>query len=451
MRRFAALLSIVLASVGLVGRADATADGRRCGDPSGTEDFGHLSPAEANVDAGALQDLLDWMSSRNAASARVYRHGCLIGVSRPDAVAQDLPRSWNSASKAVNAIIVGRAVQLGFLSLSDPVSRWFPEADVAHGKILLGQIITQTSGLRVSLSGDTWTNSSTDSVRIALHQAVEHEPGTRYSYQQHGLNLLLACVQRAVGRDVQDFAQQELFGKLGIERDEWFWVRDRAGWTEGWYGLVMSPRLMPRLAQLMLHDGVWNGERLLSHEFVRAAGSPTPTNGGYGYLMWTNRGDSYVTTEFPGRHLVQRPLIPSAPRDLYEFAGLGGQNLYIIPSLDMVIERSGENPSRDNAPDYSRGGGGDYEWELFRMLNRAVTDADWGDPGPFQPLEPAPTDPGTLVDTEQGLAGLGVGARAGGCNLAGCDGSIDFSGFERQRSEIAGYGQGLTTRGVIRP
>src|SRR5439155_78307 len=225
----------------------------------------------------------------------------------------------------------------------------------------------------------------------------------------------------------------------------------RAGWTEGWYGLVMSPRLMPRLAQLMLHDGVWNGERLLSHEFVRAAGSPTPTNGGYGYLMWTNRGDSYVTTEFPGRHLVPRPLIPSAPRDLYEFAGLGGQNLYIIPSLDIVIERSGENPCRDNARAYARGGGGDYEWELFRMLNRAVTDADWGDPGPFQPLEPASTDPGTLVDTEQGLAGLGVGARAGGCNLAGCDGRVDFSGFERQRSEIGGYVQGLTTRGVIRP
>ena len=277
MRKLAAVLTVALGTMGFVGRADSATGGavggRRCADPTGAGDFGRLTPAEANVDAGALQELLDWMGSHNSASVRVYRHGCLIGTSRQDAITQDLPRSWNSASKAVNAIIVGRAVQLGFLSLSDPVSRWFPEADAAHGKILLRQIITMTSGLRVSLSGDTWTNSSTDGVRIALHQAVEHEPGTYYSYQQHGLSLLLACVQRAVGRDVQDFAQQELFGRLGIERDQWFWVRDRAGWTEGWYGLFISPRLMPRLAQLMLDDGVWNGERLLSHEFVRAAGS----------------------------------------------------------------------------------------------------------------------------------------------------------------------------------
>jgi hypothetical protein len=85
------------------------------------------------------------------------------------------------------------------------------------------------------------------------------------------------------------------------------------------------------------------------------------------------------------------------------------------------------------------------------MLNRTVTDADWGDPGPFQPIEPAPTDPGALVDTEQGLAGVGAGDRAGGCNVAGCDGSVDFSGYERQQGEASGYGRGLATRGGIRP
>jgi hypothetical protein len=213
----------------------------------------------------------------------------------------------------------------------------------------------------------------------------------------------------------------------------------------------MSPRLMPRLAHLMLNGGIWNGERLLPEQFVHNAGSSNPVNGGYGYLMWTNQGDSYWTTEFPGRRLVRRPLIPSAPRDLYEFAGVGGQNLYIIPSLDMVIERSGEHPTRDMASDPPRGGGGDFEWELFRLLNQAVTDADWGDPGPFQPLDPAPSDPDAVFNADQALAGVGVGPRAGGCNVAGCDGKIDFSGYERQRDEMARYFQGLARRGAFRP
>ena len=449
-RRAAVALLLSLAALGGPGvrtalaadRVHRSTGERRCADPAGGEDFSQLHPAEADIDAGALQDLLDWAGSRNSASVRVYRHGCLIGTSRMGAVTQDLPRQWASASKAVNAMVVGRAVQLGLLSLADPVSRFFPEADEAHGKILLRHLITQTGGLRFSAAGDSWTNSSSDGVRIALHQEVVHEPGTYFSYQQHGLTLLLACVQRAVGGDVQDFMQRELFGKLGIERDQWLWARDRAGWTAGWYGLFLSPRLMPRLGQLMLNDGVWRGERLLPEQFVGAARSATPTNGGYGYLFWTNKGDSYWTTELPGRRLVHRPLMPTAPRDTYAFAGMGGQLLYVMPSLGIVIERSGEHPARDLASDPPRGGGGDFEWELFRMLNRAVTDADWGDPGPFQPLDPAPIDPDSYVNAEQVLAGPGVGARAGGCNLAGCDGKADFSGYDQQRVEATRYVQG---------
>jgi CubicO group peptidase (beta-lactamase class C family) len=446
--RAAVAVLATLVSLGAPGAGTVDAAEPGCVDPTGAHDFSHLSPAEAGVDAAALQELLDWAGSRNSASVRVYRRGCLLGTSRLDAVTQDLPRQWQSASKGVNAVVVGRAVQLGLISLSDPVRKWFPEADEAHGKILLRHLITQSGGLRLSAAGDTWNNSFTDGVRIALHQEVVHEPGTYFSYQQHGLTLLLACVQRAVGGDVQDFMQRELFGKLGIERDQWWWARDRAGWTEGWYGLFMSPRLMPRLAHLMLDDGIWKGERLLPADFVRAARSSTPTNGGYGYLMWTNQGDSYWTTELAGHRLVHRPLIPSAPRDTYAFAGLGGQMLYVIPSLGMVIERSGEPPTRDSAPDHPRGGGGDFEWELFRMLNRAVTDADWGDPGPFQALDPAPMDPDSYVNLEQVLAGAGIGPRAGGCNPVGCDGQVDLSGYERQWNESVRYLVRVTTHDV---
>jgi CubicO group peptidase (beta-lactamase class C family) len=229
----AALLTAAVLVVGLTNQAAGAAAGAdaggRCADPVGADDFGARRPAEAGVDAGALQELLDWVSRRNSASVRVYRHGCLLGAGRLDPLTQDLPRQWQSASKAINAMVVGRAIQLGLLSLDDPVGKWFPEADAAHGRILLRHLITQTGGLRVSAAGDTWNNSATDGVRIALHQEVVHEPGTYFSYQQHGLTLLLACVQRAVGGDVQDFIQRELFGKLGIQRDQWWWARDRAG------------------------------------------------------------------------------------------------------------------------------------------------------------------------------------------------------------------------------
>jgi hypothetical protein len=209
---------------------------------------------------------------------------------------------------------------------------------------------------------------------------------------------------------------------------------------------------MPRLAHLMLDDGVWRGERLLPEEFVRAARSSNPVNAGYGYLMWTNEGDNYWTPGIPARRFVDRPLVPSAPRDLYMFAGYGGQYLFVIPSLDIVIERSGDQPSRDSDPQTLTGGNmadGEFPWELFRLLNRALTDVHWADPGPYRPLPASQVDAGALIDLDQTLAGPGLGPRAGGCNVAGCDGKSDFSGYEAQRDEVVRYFEHLlrTRRG----
>ncbi|MCA1842760.1 MAG: hypothetical protein LC792_06125, partial [Actinobacteria bacterium] len=165
-------------------------------------------------------------------------------------------------------------------------------------------------------------------------------------------------------------------------------------------------------------------------------------NAGYGYLMWTNEGDNYWTPSIPARRFVDRPLVPSAPRDLYMFAGYGGEFLYVLPSLDIVIERSGDQPSRDTDPQTLTGGNmadGEFPWELFRLLNRAVTDAHWADPGPYRPLGASRVDPAALVDPDQTLAGLGLGPRAGGCNVVACDGKPDFSGYQQQWDEGAHY------------
>jgi CubicO group peptidase (beta-lactamase class C family) len=447
----AALSGPAVAPALAASQADSAMGQPRCDDPMGRQDFQRMSPATANLDASALQELLDWAGSRNSASVRLYRHGCLIGTSRMDPVTEDLPRSWASVSKTVAALTVGRAVELGLISLSDPVRTFFPEADEAHGRILLRHLITQSGGLRFSWSGDVFNDPYVDGVRLALHQEVVHPPGTYFEYQQHGLTLLLACVQKAVGGDVQGFMQRELFGKLGIERDDWFWLRDRAGWTVGYAGLFLSPRLMPRFAHLMLNGGRWNGGRLLPADFVQAAQSPNPVNGGYGYLMWTNQGDGYYTSAFPGRRFVERSILPSAPRDLYVFAGLGGQYLYVIPSLDIIIERSGDYPSRDKDTTVSEGSraDGEFGWELFRLLDRTVTDAHWPDPGPYQPLDPAPVDAYAIVHPEQTLAALGVGPRAGGCNPAGCDGKVDVSGYEQMGGEATPYAAHVATHGAL--
>jgi CubicO group peptidase (beta-lactamase class C family) len=166
---------------------------KRCAEPSADHDFGHARPGQVGLDGAALRRLLNFATSRNSSSVRVYRHGCLAATSRLDPLTQDQPVSWNSATKGVGALLVGRAIQLGKLSLDDPVATFFPHADAAHGRILLRDLITQSSGLRLSLAGDSWNAASTDGARLALHQEVVHPPGTWFEYGQHPLTLLLAA------------------------------------------------------------------------------------------------------------------------------------------------------------------------------------------------------------------------------------------------------------------
>ena len=78
------------------------------------------------------------------------------------------------------------------------------------------------------------------------------------------MSLLANTVERSVGMDLQDWAQKELFGPIGIPRSAWSWERDRAGHTEGWAHLHMVNAGWARLGQLLLRGGRWNGRRLIS-------------------------------------------------------------------------------------------------------------------------------------------------------------------------------------------
>ena len=198
-----------------------------------------------------------------------------------------------------------------------------------------------------------------------------HEPGTFYEYAQTTVTVLGAVVEAAVGQDLQAFAQAELFGPLGIPRDRWSWQRDVAGHTIGFAALAMAPVDLARIGTLLAHDGQWGDRRLIDPGYVAAMGASSATNPGYGYLLWTNRGDSFITPSSLARRTKDRPWLPAAPRDLFALSGMFDQFVWVIPSLDMVVVRTGFfGPSN-------------WGHEFFRILMRGVRDADIPDPGPL--------------------------------------------------------------------
>jgi CubicO group peptidase (beta-lactamase class C family) len=424
MRSTAARAALLVLAVGsLAATPPDAATVERGPSPTGCElpaagaDFEVVDPEDVALDGARLQQAVDHANETGAISVRVHRHGCLAATGQLDEVTGTVPNNAFSATKGVVAMLAGRAQALGHLSVQDRVGDHVPRATGAHADLRVHDLLTMTAGLRFSWPADV-NPAAPDSVRQVLALPFEHEPGTFYEYAQTTVTLLGHVVERAVGQELQEFAQQELFGPAGIERDAWHWHRDRAGNTHGYAHLNMAPRDLARLGHVMLHDGSWDGQRLLRPGFVRQASSPSRANGHYGYLLWINERDEGISVNVPERTVVEGRLVESAPEDMYMFVGLGGQIIAVIPSLDMVVVRTGQELGRD------------WMHEFFRLLMDAVEDVEIDDPGPAGTNGFGGFDEQYWLDVEGLVAGTGIGPdRPAGCTPVGCDGGIAYEGY----------------------
>ncbi|GED97501.1 serine hydrolase domain-containing protein [Gordonia crocea] len=207
------------------------------------------SPTSVNLDAAKLRRSVQFAASTSAWEVRVYRHDCLVASYGADKAAPVF-----SASKSVASLVVGRAVTLGYFSMTDPLKKFFPKARGPVGNITVEQVITQTSGLHFSWPADV-AGYLTDIEHYLLHTARDHAPGTTFQYAQASLSLLAAIISRTTGRSFLDFAQAEVFSRVGIARNRWAWIADRRGVPQVAGGLAMRPSDLGRLGALSMHWG----------------------------------------------------------------------------------------------------------------------------------------------------------------------------------------------------
>lgn len=341
---------------------------RTCELPAEGAPFTEANPADVGIDPAVAKAVTDTVAAKLTTSFRIYRHGCLVAKNLLDESVKDTPLPYFSMTKTVVSLAVGRAIELGALELNDPIGKFVPQADAAHARITVYQLLTQTSGLRFAWGNDL-LGSINNGVGSALSMPSVYEPGTKFQYAQTTVSLLAYVVGRAVGRDFQDFTRTELFEPIGIRRSEWVWERDATGNTHGYAWLSMTPSATARLGFLVMENGAWDGEQLISSTYIHEMGEGTDQNESYGYLMPTNRGDGGYTSF--GNQRFEGPRNAAAPRDTVNFSGFLDQSIAVIPSLDLVIVRLG----------FPAGAG--WEFEMFRQLMPGVSGIDYDDPGPF--------------------------------------------------------------------
>lgn len=303
------------------------------------------SPEDAGLDAELLTDLVASMAAFEPTALRQpYIHGLLI-AHRGQLVVEEyfhgyhreVPHDSRSAGKSLTSVLLGIAVQNGVLaSLDQPVYdllggvERFKNPDPRKEQMTVRHLVTMTSGLACddddydSPGNEDRMQSQDDEpdwYRYTLNLPMARAPGEAGVYCTAGINLLGHVIQEATGERLPRFFHERFAEPLGISYYQMNLSPLYQAYMGG--GLRLQPRDFLKMGQLYLDGGVWQGQRLLAETWVQDSAAPQATlynDGDYGYAWWRR---SY---EVEGRAI-----------DTYFASGNGGQLLFVVPELDLVV------------------------------------------------------------------------------------------------------------------
>ncbi len=259
-----------------------------------------------------------------------YRHGPL--------------HTMQSVSKSVTSALVGIAIRRGelpgvdarFLPYVDDFR--LPDADPRRVDLTIKHLLTMTSGIKWDESTVAYTDpanscagmeKSDDWIQFVLDQPMADTPGTTFVYNSGATELLAHLLKKVTGKQADEYATEHLFAPLGIT--DTYWKRTPLGLSDTEGGLYLTARDLAKIGYLYLHDGVWDGRRLLPEGWVKASTTPLvdtrpgqPRSRKYGYQWWVlPYGDG--------------------SRQAYAALGYGGQRLIVVPEHQLIAVFTGWN------------------------------------------------------------------------------------------------------------
>ena len=323
-------------------------------------------PFPQEIDKAALEMAAKWAFERESPeqvtlSLLVVYKGQLIWEQyAPGVNMTTKTRTWSTA-KSIASTLIGMLVDEGKLELDAPLGiEWLPkgrnpESD-PRNVITLRNVLHMSSGLyTVDNRGMEYANGSgmsywagASSVNGARSRGLIRTPGTHWDYENYDTILAILAMKNAL-KDAtiyREFPRKALLDRIGMRNT--FLSTDRFGDFILSSQVYTNARDLARFGLLYQQGGVWNGERLISEDWIDFVRTPAPSTaergnmyGGQWWLVPDNRTD--------------------VPRDAYSTSGNRGQYVIVAPSHDLVIVRRGL--------DYGRQGFN--RWDLLREVLRA--------------------------------------------------------------------------------
>lgn len=253
----------------------------------------------------------------------VVRHGYIVFEEYFEGGRDDL-RQLRSCTKSVISSLVGVALKQGLLQGND--QKWiefFPEVAGVDprkrvDKISIHHLLTHTSGIDFELTN--WKK-----LADRFSQSNIGEPGTGFVYKDANYNILSMVITRVSDMKASDYAKKYLFEPLGIDSYKW---ESMWGYSTGGDGLYLRSRDLAKIGYCYLNQGRWDQEQIVAPEWVaQSTRAVVPSTGGtykYGYGWWVCQ-------------LKTHPLFCAI--------GVHGQQMYVMPDLDVVVTATAYAPA----------------------------------------------------------------------------------------------------------
>ena len=247
--------------------------------------------------------------------------------------------TMQSVSKTVTSVIIGAAMQRGDFKagLDTPVLKYFDTSKVKNvddrkRRMTLRDLLTMTAGLEWHEDDVPYDDPRNDSslmeatddwVQYAIDKPMAAEPGKVWNYSSGVTELLAYIFQKETGEDIDDYGQKYLFAPLGIRHE---WKRTYLGVVDTEGGLYLNGSDLAKIGYLYLHDGMWDGKRIVSSEWVKESVTPyfqtDEPRFKYGFKWWLSK-------------------LPDSTEYVWMCRGFGGQNLLVFPKEGLIVTFTG--------------------------------------------------------------------------------------------------------------
>jgi CubicO group peptidase (beta-lactamase class C family) len=310
---------------------------------AGTESDVPSAPADM-FDPAALSAAEEYAARTDSVALIVYQGGAIRYEKYWAGYDRNTITDPFSSHKTVMALLMGAAIADGYVkSVDEPVATYIPEfAKDDRKTIRIRDLLQMSSGIEVPRFGG-WTslriNVGSDLTSVVQGLQAEKPPGTEFQYTNGSAELAGIVIQNAVGKRYAQYLAERLWSRIGAAPAA-VWLDREGGMPRTFCCLYTTGRSWLQVGRLILNQGRVGDDQVIPAEWIRAMTTPAATNPNYGFQIWLGSppGKERRYNDKTVKAFHSEPFVAN---DIVYIDGFGGQRVYIVPSKELIIVRTG--------------------------------------------------------------------------------------------------------------